>query len=124
MCGSRTPKRLRFGPFRIITRAAIGSLPHPCHEHAKSIPSSANSRSRRRSSAVNAHGHFVWYELSTTDMESAKAFYTSVMGWGMWDASAPGRPCIVLTAGDRVVCGLVELADDARRSGAGPCWVG
>ena len=73
---------------------------------------------------VNAQGHFIWYELSTTDVPSAKAFYTGVIGWGTWDASAPGRPYFLLTAGDRVVCGLRELADDTRRSDAGPCWIG
>ena len=31
---------------------------------------------------VNSHGRFVWYELMTTDTESAKAFYASVVGWG------------------------------------------
>ena len=32
--------------------------------------------------------HFIWYELTTTDAEAAKAFYTSVVGWGTRDASA------------------------------------
>ena len=31
---------------------------------------------------VNSHGRFVWYELMTTDVKLAKAFYASVMGWG------------------------------------------
>src|SRR5262249_43360748 len=65
-----------------------------------------------------------WYELSTTDVQSAKAFYTGVMGWGTWDASAPGRPYFLLTAGDKVVCGLQELPGDARRNGAKPIWIG
>jgi predicted enzyme related to lactoylglutathione lyase len=73
---------------------------------------------------VNAQGHFVWYELSTTDVESAKAFYTGVMGLGTWDASAPGRPYILLMAGDTAVCGLTELPDDTRRSGAKAIWIG
>jgi hypothetical protein len=28
---------------------------------------------------VNSHGRFVWYELMTTDMETAKAFYAGVV---------------------------------------------
>ena len=36
------------------------------------------------------HGRFAWYELITTDVEAAKAFYTRVMGWGVLDASVPG----------------------------------
>ena len=36
---------------------------------------------------VNSHGRFVWYELMTTDIEAAKAFYANVVGWGARDAS-------------------------------------
>jgi hypothetical protein len=28
---------------------------------------------------VNSHGRFVWYELMTTDIETAKAFYANVV---------------------------------------------
>ena len=31
---------------------------------------------------VNSQGHFAWYELITTDVAGAKAFYTNVIGWG------------------------------------------
>src|SRR5580704_8316187 len=31
---------------------------------------------------VNSHGRFVWYELMTTDMKTAKLFYANVVGWG------------------------------------------
>ena len=48
---------------------------------------------------VKHHGHFVWYELMTTDMEAAKAFYADVVGWGTQDASMPGMPYTLFTAG-------------------------
>ena len=48
---------------------------------------------------VGSHGRFVWYELITTDVAAAKAFYTKVIGWGAWDASPPGRPYTFFTAG-------------------------
>ena len=54
---------------------------------------------------VNAHGRFAWYELITTDVEAAKAFYTKVMGWSAWDASMPGRPYTLFTAGRFPVAG-------------------
>src|SRR6202045_1176102 len=37
----------------------------------------------------NSHGRFVWYELMTTDMKTAKLFYANVVGWGARAASAP-----------------------------------
>jgi hypothetical protein len=73
---------------------------------------------------VNSHGRFAWYELITTDVEAAKAFYTKVMGWGAWDASVPGRPYTLFTAGKASVGGLMGLPEDARKMGGRPGWIG
>jgi uncharacterized protein len=73
---------------------------------------------------VGWHGRFVWYELNTTDVEAAKAFYTRVMGWGVWDASVPGRPYTLFTDGGGSVGGLMNLPQDARDMGVGPSWIG
>ena len=67
---------------------------------------------------VNFHGRFAWYELVTTDVEAAKAFYTNVMGWGALDASVPGRAYTLFTAGNASVSGLMDLPEDARQMGA------
>jgi len=73
---------------------------------------------------VNAHGRFVWYELTTTDVQAAIAFYTKVMGWGAWDASAPGRRYVLFSAGAVSVGGLMDLPQDARKTGVKPSWMG
>jgi len=39
---------------------------------------------------ANSHGRFVWYELATTDMEAANAFYTG----GSWAGARRRRSCI------------------------------
>src|SRR4029077_318188 len=53
------------------------------------IVTSENARSGH---VVGSHGRFVWYELITTDVAAAKAFYTKVIGWDAWDAPPPGSP--------------------------------
>ena len=73
---------------------------------------------------VVSHGHFVWYELVTTDVAAAIAFYTRVMGWGAWDASTPGRPYILFGDGKSAISALTPLPDDARQMGVQPTWVG
>ncbi len=73
---------------------------------------------------VNSHGRFVWYELTTTDIETTKAFYASVVGWGTRDVSMPGLPYSLFTVGDVPVAGLMHLPEDARRTGAAPHWIG
>ena len=70
---------------------------------------------------VNSHGRFVWYELMTTDIETAKAFYASVVGWDTRDA---GLAYNLFTVGDAPVTGLMNLPEDARRTGATPHWIG
>jgi predicted enzyme related to lactoylglutathione lyase len=73
---------------------------------------------------VDSHGRFVWYELMTTDMEAAKAFYAEVVGWGTQDASMPGMAYTLFTAGGASVSGLMGLPEDARKLGFRPSWLG
>jgi len=70
------------------------------------------------------HGRFVWYELTTTDIPSGQAFYSAVVGWGTRDASMPGMPYMVFTAGQTSVCGMMELPKEARKMGERPMWIG
>ena len=73
---------------------------------------------------VNSRGRFVWYELMTTDMESARAFYANVVGWGARGASMPGPPYSLFTIGEAPVAGLMKLPEDATTTGVTPHWMG
>ena len=73
---------------------------------------------------VNSHGRFVWYELMTTNVAIAKAFYASVVGWDTRNASMPGSAYSLFTIGDAPVAGLVSVPADATRTGAAPQWIG
>src|ERR1700730_4501763 len=59
---------------------------------------------------VNSQSRFVWYELMTTDKETAKAFYANVVGWGTRDA---GLAYNLFTVGDAPVTGLMNRRDAA-----------
>jgi predicted enzyme related to lactoylglutathione lyase len=70
-------------------------------------------------------GRFVWYELATTDMETAKAFYSSVVGWDTADAPAPGSNYTIFTAGGAPVAGLTKLQARPQKTGVVlPQWRG
>jgi predicted enzyme related to lactoylglutathione lyase len=73
---------------------------------------------------IGSHGCFVWYELTTTNPEAAKAFYADVVGWSTRDASMPGAAYTLFTAGEDPVAGLTGLSAEARRMGAQPRWMG
>jgi predicted enzyme related to lactoylglutathione lyase len=72
----------------------------------------------------NSHGRFVWYELMTTDMKTAKLFYANVVGWGARDASAPALGYSLFTVADLPVAGLMNMPEDGRKTGAPPHWIG
>ena len=70
------------------------------------------------------HGHFVWYELMTTDTGGAKTFYGDVVGWGAQDVPMPGMTYTLFTLNKTHVAGLMNLPEDARKMGAPPSWIG
>lgn len=66
------------------------------------------------------HGHFVWYDLMTTDPRSAKAFYRHSVGW-----STKGRTdgdYTMWTAGNEPIGGVVRLDDEAAKN-IPPHWL-
>ncbi|AYG65531.1 MULTISPECIES: VOC family protein [unclassified Rhizobium] len=71
-------------------------------------------------------GYFVWYELMTTDMKAAEAFYTKVVGWDAADAGMPevGMDYTLFSAGAGPVAGLMILPEEAKAMGTPPCWTG
>lgn len=71
----------------------------------------------------DSHGRFVWYELTATNPESARAFYAKVMGWNPGGSPMPGA-YTVFTAGEVPVGGLMPLPESAREMGAKPLWLG
>jgi predicted enzyme related to lactoylglutathione lyase len=73
---------------------------------------------------VDTRGRFVWYELMTTDVDAARAFYSDVVGWSTRDVSAPGMPYTLFFAGDDAVGGLLHLTEEATQNGTLPRWLG
>src|ERR1700743_3295912 len=78
----------------------------------------------RRFDVAGYHGRFAWYELITTDMTAAGAFYAGVVGWGVQDESRPELPYKVFCSGTTAVAGLMNLPEEATRMGATPRWMG
>jgi uncharacterized protein len=73
---------------------------------------------------ANEPGYFTWYELITTDVPAAAAFYGHVVGWGTQEASTPKLAYTLFTTGDAPAAGLMELPEEGRRMGARPRWMG
>ena len=69
---------------------------------------------------------FFWYELMTTDLDAAEAFYTTVVGWKAEPFDkAPGMPrYVVVNSAERGVGGLMTMPEDAAKMGMPPAWLG
>lgn len=69
---------------------------------------------------------FFWYELMTTDMDAAEAFYTKVVGWGAEPFNGgSGMPrYTVMKVGERGVGGVMTLPEEAAKMGMPPAWMG
>ena len=74
-------------------------------------------------SDAEVRGRFLWYELMTTDLEKAKAFYTAVVGWGVQKADMPEMTYYMWNCGKESVGGLMDLPEEARKMGAPPNWL-
>lgn len=57
-------------------------------------------------------GAFVWHEIRTPDMATAKAFYTALFGWTLTDAEMPGAEYYLIQNGTKQIGGLFKLEDD------------
>jgi uncharacterized protein len=73
---------------------------------------------------VDYPSRFAWYELITTDIAAAKAFYAEVVGWGAQDASTSDLAYTFFTSEGVAVGGLMDLPENARKLGATPRWMG
>jgi predicted enzyme related to lactoylglutathione lyase len=69
-------------------------------------------------------GYFVWYELMTTDMAAAEAFYRNVVGWSAEDAAMPDMAYTLLKSGETNIAGLMLQPNSAKNMGMPPAWLG
>jgi predicted enzyme related to lactoylglutathione lyase len=69
-------------------------------------------------------GRFVWYDLMTTDLAAATAFYDRVVGWNSRDAGMPGPTYMLFNRGELPVAGAMQLTDEMCSAGARPGWMG
>jgi predicted enzyme related to lactoylglutathione lyase len=65
---------------------------------------------------VNETGTFTWNELATNDLGKARAFYTSIFGWGT-DAEHESDQATIFTVGGTVTCGAHTAGE-----GEFPAW--
>lgn len=68
------------------------------------------------------HGTFAWNELSTGNVEKAKAFYASALGWTFEKFPMPEGEYWVAKVGDKFVAGVASLELGALEGVSTPYW--
>jgi uncharacterized protein len=69
-------------------------------------------------------GKFVWYEYMGDNLRTAADFYTHVVGWTSKDAGMGDFPYEIVSTGQTMVAGMMDIPDEARSMGAKPGWLG
>jgi len=78
----------------------------------------------RKSPAKAVHPRkFVWYDVMTTDVAAASAFYSKVVGWTVADSGSEPT-YLLLSAGPDMVGGIMPIPEEVRACGARPTWFG
>ena len=73
--------------------------------------------------ASSVLGRPLWYELMTTDMSAAEAFYKTVVGWTTKPFDGAGQPYLMWHRPDGTpVGGLMTLPDDLKAHRVPPHW--
>jgi predicted enzyme related to lactoylglutathione lyase len=65
---------------------------------------------------------FIWYELITSDLDAAIAFYGKVVGWSVQPGTTPGMDYRMIHAGEKAVGGMMAMPEMADASGMRPGW--
>ena len=75
-------------------------------------------------SSSSDKGQFIWYELMTPDVDAAKAFYDSVVGWNIDHQSAfPNGYRMIGRSDGKSAGGVLPLTDEMQQHGARPTWL-
>lgn len=77
-------------------------------------------------SSVSAQGCFVWFELLTTDVPAAIAFYSKVIGWETekWAGAEAHAYTMWKVPGHTTIGGVMDLPEAARAMGTPSHWMG
>ena len=72
---------------------------------------------------ATSHGRFVWYDLMTTDLPAAQAFYTNLTGWKLTPFEGGPMQYDMWTVGENTLGGSMPLPEEAKKMGAPPHWL-
>ncbi|MBA4492355.1 VOC family protein [Paracoccus sp. S1E-3] len=70
---------------------------------------------------MSFQGNPCWYELGTSDLKGATAFYEKILGWQITDAGMEGFTYLLARSGEEMVAGL--MSNDMQEGPPPPNWL-
>jgi len=106
-------------PFDVMTAGRMAVLSDP----TGAMLSIWEPRDNIGAELVNDPGCLTWNELSTPDVERAKAFYADLFGWSYEDVGTAEMPYTTIRNGDRMNGGIRPLGEQEQQMGVPPNWL-
>ena len=72
---------------------------------------------------MSDHGRLIWYELATSNVAGAKAFYPGLMGWDVDETTGAAMDYTIVGPGAGVG-GIAAMQPDMAAAGVPPHWTG
>jgi len=71
---------------------------------------------------MSEHGTFMWNELQTDDVASARTFFADVLGWSFQEMDVGAGPYTIAMAGETMAGGMMKM-DGPQFEGMPPHWM-
>jgi predicted enzyme related to lactoylglutathione lyase len=68
-------------------------------------------------------GRFIWYDLMTSNPDSAIDFYTDLIGWGTQEWEGGDQPYTMFSSGENPIGGVMDFPPDVKEAGVPPHWM-
>lgn len=70
--------------------------------------------------SMKTHGMFSWNELTTSNVNAAKSFYSELLGWSLNDIESPAGSYTMISVADKEIGGI--MATPAESAGMPSAW--
>jgi len=78
----------------------------------KIMAEQATASERQNNYTMPNHGEACWIELASKDVETAKKFYTELLGWQMQQSQTTGFPYSEIQNGGRSIGGMYQMTKE------------
>ena len=123
-CGSDNKGAASTTPAMEETPIETPAVEAPAGETPAEVPVAEPAKPAPPPAPTYLHGKWVWFELTTSDVDAAKAFYGELLGWKVEARDMNGMTMNAIKNGDKEIGLIQALPADAKKNKMSPLWMG